>query len=140
MATGPVRGTPTKVPMSKAEQEKLLHSKAGTANHAPVKKGHKNTQIKASKNPTPAKVKGDANPLGSFKVSGGADLNKLVAPRTHVATGGVAGSSLEALKSKLLGKSADPVAALFAKIEGLPDSKAAEILAEELINSNVGVA
>lgn len=58
----------------------------------------------------------------------------------HAATGSVAGRSLDALKNKMLGKSADPVAALLAKIEGLPDSEAAGILAEELINSNVGVA
>lgn len=58
----------------------------------------------------------------------------------NMAHGGVAGRNLDALKNKLLGKSANPVAALLAQFEGKSDIDAAALLAEVLINSGVEVA
>lgn len=113
--------------------------------HAKVPGKTPNVSGKGTVRIKPKRVKGPVNNPNMFKLGGqqkaAADLHKLVATRTDVPkAGGIAGRSLDALKSKLLGQSADPVAALLAKIDGLPDSEAAGILAEALIKSNVGVA
>lgn len=116
-----------------------VHAKVPEKTHVTPEALHTNLNVKPGQVDKKAAT-GNTKILDHARQSS-ENLHKMGASSVaNAATGSVAGSSLDALKSKLLGKSADPVAALLAKIEGLPDSVAAGILAEELIKSNVGVA
>lgn len=78
-----------------------------------------------------------ATPHSGDHVARGEKPKAPAAPRSTA--GGVAGRSLEAMKGKLLGKAADPVATTVASFEGLPDSVAASLLAD-LIRDQLEIA